>query len=1341
MKKVFAVVFGVLFLGASAVSQSISISANVVDSDTTVWANGTWQLDFVPSPATPGLGQYYYNNGGTAQHLVDVYGSYLHQTGAIDGSGNVISAVALNNTLITPVGSQWKLTLCPKASSKCGNLTFAVTSGPTWTVPSANITAAIPAPRFDAVSGSYGYADVEAITSVAAGGTYWNVTSANQECYTGSVWQTCSSGNGKVNPAAQFSIYGQPNTGSQSIANPLPNISSDASGNVSLNSSISKVSPVNDIRAYGAKIDGVTDIGAALNSAIAACNAANGNACTVLLPCAGPNNCDLANGSGISYSGSNVVTLKLQGSIDPQSTLVLPDKVTLVGDSGCSNGFFQGKGQIGCVNGPNVKGTLGTAITVTGSSSTFTPAFTAGSIANFHVASAITVAGLQTCSATASRTSASAGSGANTIFTLTSCKDSSGNTETGPRTPVGALVTVTGCSDSTVNITNSPVVSQDWPNNLEGIYESGATTTATGCTVTGFDDNTYETVPLTAVSGSTATAVFAHKHAASDLFGMVAVTFAANTYGHHYLKDIAIGGSPGVELWMDSVAEVNLDDVSVQASANMTSGAIECAGCWQSSWDTVYAQTTAVQGCTSNCTQPSYPYGIRFTQDAARNNGIGGSITPLNNLVVDGGIKIDTAGMPNSGGAGVNIGPINGGFFEQIAGAAVMVDPRYTYQGQVAISMNNILLQDDFQGNTFYYIGATDCCISKLDGFADLGDLTSLPPNSLANQYWLGGIKANNVQWNVTNPASAALSTGLLSYGDAFMGNFAGANAGLAPNIVPIATLPTNAISCSTCSTITGPDGVANSASEIKSTSGGAWQGFAVGTTSVGTYAGDMILFGAYCKPGTGETSFGGFWGINAPMDLETSGTDKFFAGGPNNQVFAGAPLPLVNGTWQHCGGIAKIATGESASHGLTFTIYSVNGVDSAGNDFYDPWWAFIPGPNNPSYAGVTQQEAVRWAEEMFKGYVPSGGYPGVLYANPNFDAPWGSLKINSLGFGLSDVALPAEDGTPVVTSATSTSPSALSITTNATNDLVLGWFTTNGGWSSEPGNTYVATSSSASYYQMVTQQTQATPGASGSISGGTLSTSGAWNAFTLAVQGGTLVGTPTQAYATSGTSLTVNVVSGVKQGDMLLACPAGSYSLLTSAGWTQIGPSFTATGNYMLCEYHIATASEPSSYTFNNSSSSWAAAIMIDLRPAKSGYMVVSTGGTNLTMNNSGSGAASGTTYNGTAAETLSYNTIGAAPAMSNCTAETANFTAAAASCYYFNSSSTITATLPAISTGAIILFQNVDSAAGTLSFGSNISCSSSHTAPVLGTTCSVPAYYSARITTDGSTWYAYVY
>jgi hypothetical protein len=40
----------------------------------------------------------------------------------------------------------------------------------------------------------------------------------------------------------------------------------------------------------------------------------------------------------------------------------------------------------------------------------------------------------------------------------------------------------------------------------------GSTTTTTGCTIVGFDDNTYETAKITTVSGGTLTANFAHAH-------------------------------------------------------------------------------------------------------------------------------------------------------------------------------------------------------------------------------------------------------------------------------------------------------------------------------------------------------------------------------------------------------------------------------------------------------------------------------------------------------------------------------------------------------------------------------------------------------------------------------------------------------------------------------------------------------------------------------------------------------------------------------------------------------------------------------------------------------------
>jgi hypothetical protein len=64
-----------------------------------------------------------------------------------------------------------------------------------------------------------------------------------------------------------------------------------------------------------------------------------------------------------------------------------------------------------------------------------------------------------------------------------------------------------------------------------------------------------------------------------------------------------------------------------------------------------------------------------------------------------------------------------------------------------------------------------------------------------------------------------------------------------------------------------------------------------------------------------------------------------------------------------------------------------------------------------------------------------------------------------------------------------------------------------------------------------------------------------------------------------------------------------------------------------------------------------------ITITPSSGGITIAATGGgttTNaLTLNNSGAGAASGTTFNGSTAVTLSYNTIGAAPAPTGTSAQ----------------------------------------------------------------------------------------
>ena len=53
--------------------------------------------------------------------------------------------------------------------------------------------------------------------------------------------------------------------------------------------------------------------------------------------------------------------------------------------------------------------------------------------------------------------------------------------------------------------------------------------------------------------------------------------------------------------------------------------------------------------------------------------------------------------------------------------------------------------------------------------------------------------------------------------------------------------------------------------------------------------------------------------------------------------------------------------------------------ADGEGNEFAYPFWIFIPGPNNPSYTGVTLDEVERVRKDLLHGFVPSNwNHPGV---------------------------------------------------------------------------------------------------------------------------------------------------------------------------------------------------------------------------------------------------------------------------------------------------------------------------------------------------------------------------
>lgn len=157
-----------------------AISAQVIDSDTIQWANGTWSVSFVPNPSFSG--QYQYLGSPFIPQL---------QSGTMDSAGNLNINVPANN-FITPSGTQWSFVICPNASAQCTTFTTPVTGT------SLNFTtlfANVKAPRFATSAGSFGYSNVEVTPIPQPGGFYYNVQSLCQEVWSGTSF-SCGSGGG-----------------------------------------------------------------------------------------------------------------------------------------------------------------------------------------------------------------------------------------------------------------------------------------------------------------------------------------------------------------------------------------------------------------------------------------------------------------------------------------------------------------------------------------------------------------------------------------------------------------------------------------------------------------------------------------------------------------------------------------------------------------------------------------------------------------------------------------------------------------------------------------------------------------------------------------------------------------------------------------------------------------------------------------------------------------------------------------------------------------------------------------------------------------------------------------
>lgn len=227
----------------------VNVYGGVYDSDGTQWNNGTFSLDLIPGPYQSDITKY--QVGGLP---IDM--SVARQSGSL-GSSAYINLNIYANADITPVGSMYRLTICPLASASCGSFVFAVVPDPAsdpqfpYLSIDSLITASIPAPRFPAGPGAFGYTDIEVVPSKNPGSTYFNVNTQSTRLFNTNTNQWTNSGLPEIKslgvftpssglisiPAAMGSVYkisgylsvSSPAAGSQLLLDTSPTVSGNNS--------------------------------------------------------------------------------------------------------------------------------------------------------------------------------------------------------------------------------------------------------------------------------------------------------------------------------------------------------------------------------------------------------------------------------------------------------------------------------------------------------------------------------------------------------------------------------------------------------------------------------------------------------------------------------------------------------------------------------------------------------------------------------------------------------------------------------------------------------------------------------------------------------------------------------------------------------------------------------------------------------------------------------------------------------------------------------------------------------------------------------------------------------
>ena len=966
---------------------------------------------------------------------VDTSG-YLTNTGAACGSGSGGTSGTINS------GSAGQIAYYTASGTTIGGMNAVpLTSGGTGaTSASGAVTNLLPGVASDGNNGITVTGSVSA-SGYKVGGSAFGTANLADWTDSGVANGLCAVWNATTGKWTPGSCGGNGNITIVPIDNPAA-----ISGSRAAYDAVSSVTPAADIRAYGAHIDGSTPIDTAFQAAINDATTISGGTGTVLLPCVGAGGgagCFLQNPSILTSSRN--VKIVLQGSLQLGSTLALPSWGSWYGDGGAGPGQFQTGVTPAVIYGPLCFGTLGTGITTAGVANVITPTFTgtvngtACSIANLPINSSITIAANAAVAATAARITS--GSYGLTTYTLSSAL----------RVPPGEIVSVTSCSDSSFDVANIAVSASDYTNRTIKVFQTDSTPASgvTGCQVTGFNEDAYESALVVCSNGTGGTfngfnfgasgtfngsaynacgagqitILTSHTHSASDQWGEVVARPAFNTaYQPQTWKDVNFANCAGMCFWAEGSTNLVLDHVAASAGNYITSGPAECSACYNDQFHDVSFETTQfgqnIPVCPSGgCAQPSYPYALRCDSDVTglyyNSTGAGCRDVDIDqaSTFISGGIKIDGSGVPNRGVNGLP--HISSPTFEEAWGNDITIDNRGFIGSPSCLSIKNPFDQDNISGMPRYLLGYTDGntfpsgCVQ-----IDNGSLFGAP---LTNPYFNGNLIDNlTEEATFAVPLNETAPSGTYNQGNQNVAENQNEGMGFGPQMIPFGSLPVTGFTQSalqtvcgsncTVTTIPGPDGPSGQMPALQILGQGG--GLIATDSDRATYAGDHYIYWSWVRPAAGQTFTSGYnTGSNNSFNLFAGGGDTFAATNcgsvscnPAYAFPAAFGTGLANNGWSPQVAVATIVTGSSTPHSNYF--YLGTSGPSGGSQWAAPGWAFIPGPNNPACtaAGTCNLSADQIEEarrDQYHGFVPPGMSAGTAATGETVSA--NGYKVNGV--------------------------------------------------------------------------------------------------------------------------------------------------------------------------------------------------------------------------------------------------------------------------------------------------------------------------------------------------------